>query len=61
MTTKDKKELGLLLDKHRVKSVFYCEEKEEEAKHGVYYVSCFEEGVFKEELVETKICGRDLE
>ena len=55
MTKEEKIELGKLLDKYRIKAVFYGEQIIEQ---GVYQVLRYNDN---DELVEEKIYGKDLD
>ena len=56
MTKDEKKELGLMLDKYGVKSLFYGERI---GQHGVYLILYYDDS--NDEIKETKIYGKDLE
>lgn len=56
MTKDEKKELGRLLDKHRVSAVWHSELLG--CKGGMYKIWCLDDN---DEAKETRIYGKDLE
>ena len=54
MTKDEKMELGRLLDKHKIKSIFYHEHK----KYGVYEIIRRDDN--DNDLIENEILGSDL-